>query len=443
MNIRKKLLGWKRSSADEKHRETPLREMPISALVERLEQDIQRQTPSAVVALLMITLSRSDNIEAMLRKPGCAEVQEELVRRVRSTLHEHDYLAVSSANEIWVTLPKLSSSAVANLAASNLIRSLETPIAVSGTIVTVRPVIGIAIAAQSGCSALQLLKGAANAESRAHSLNQRYWATVTNNITELSARDRIAAIQSALAHNRLSVFYQPKIDLRSGRISGAEALIRWNDDSHPEITTSMLIDTAEQHGMIQELTRFVMNIVLREYVESLAKADIGKIWINLSASMLRDAKLPEMLDQITRVWGVSAEVLGLEVTESTLLTDVEQSITTLHALVACGFSLAIDDFGTGYSSMVYLRRFPVSELKIDRLFVQHMMSSLPDRQIVRSIIDLAHNFQLTVVAEGAEDQSTLAHLKEMQCDQVQGYVYANPMSAADLLAWTQQYRKNA
>lgn len=411
------------------------------SFMRRLEKDISRQMPSSVVGLLAISLSRSDAVDAMLGSPDCDMAEAELLRRIRKTLREHDYLAFASADEVWVALPRLPSAIVASLAASNLIRSLEAPIFHSDAIVTVRPVIGIAVAARTGSNALSVLKVAVNAVSHARSLGQRYWVDVASAGGNLSRTELLAELQSALNRNQLAVYYQPKVELDSGRIAGIEALVRWPGNQHPGVTPTSLVDAAEQSGMIHDLTRFVLHTVMREYIMLLADAQVGKVWINLPASMLRDTKLPELLGQIIEVWGVDPAMLGLEVTESTLLVDVEQSIATLHALVGQGFSLAVDDFGTGYSSLAYLRRFPLSELKIDRVFIRNLIASVSDKQIVRTIIDLAHNFQLAVVAEGAEDELTLSLLKEMQCDQVQGYVYTKPLPGPELLKWISDYRK--
>ena len=410
-------------------------------LAKRMERDIQHGASShAAFAFLHISLSRSDNFEAMLGDENCQHVTQELLRRIRSILRKQDYFAFPAPDAIWVCLPQLSSPTVARLAASNLISFLEAPITNAAATVTIRPVIGIAVAERQDITALHMFKTAANAETRARALSQRYWTEVTNSTFGFSNSDLVKAVQYALLHNEFTVVYQPKILLHSKQVVGIETLVRWESGSQPSMLgPAALIEIAEQNGMIQDMTRFILNAALREYVESLAGLGLGKLWVNLSASMLRDANLASWLLQIVEVWGVRPDQVGFEVTEGTLLTDVEQSISTLHALADCGFNLAIDDFGTGYSSLFYLRRFPVSELKIDKLFVQHMSNSVPDRQIVRAIIDLAHNFQLEVVAEGAEDEVALALLAEMGCDQVQGYVFAQPMTVEELRHWKQSF----
>jgi EAL domain-containing protein (putative c-di-GMP-specific phosphodiesterase class I) len=410
--------------------------------MKRLEQNIAQQTPSAIVALCVISLTRSDQMEAVLGQAQCRRVEEELIRRVASTLPDHDYLGVPSPNEIWVVLPRLPSAVMAGLAASNLVAALEPPVVNDDGVVTVRPIIGIALAARTGSTPLTMLKAAANAERHARSVGHRYWLDVTNERNHLLDTEIVAQLQRALARDGLAVFYQPKVDITTGKILGIEALIRWSGPQRLSIAPSMLVDAAEEYGLMPELTRFVLNTALREYVSVFSGVDLGKVWVNISASMLRDATLPALLMQLTKVWGVSPHMLGLELTESTLLTDVEKSIATLNTLVGHGFSLAIDDFGTGYSSLAYLRRLPLSELKIDQLFVRNMGASLADKQIVRTIIDLAHNFQLAVVAEGAEHDVALTMLKEMNCDQVQGFVHTRPLPAGELVKWVRQHYAN-
>ncbi|HEV2611347.1 MAG TPA: GGDEF domain-containing phosphodiesterase [Noviherbaspirillum sp.] len=410
--------------------------------VRRLDANIEQRSPPATIALLVVSLARSDRLEAILDEAGSAAVREELLRRVRSVLRESDYLAMPSSDEVWVALTQLSSPTIADLAASNLIRLLERPIPDCDPVVTVRPVIGVALCGQTRTTATRMLKAALGAQQEARAASRRYSVVATGTEIGEMSRTVMAALQSALAQNRLSLAYQPKVDLHTGQVAGIEALVRWPADARSGWTPTLLVDTAERYGMIGELTRFVVHTALREYVTVLAGARIGILWVNLSASMLNEPGLPALLQQAANVWGVPCDQIGLEVTESTLLNDAELSIKTLHALAKLGFSLAIDDFGTGYSSLLYLRRFPLVELKIDKLFVEHMASSVVDAQIVRAVIDLAHNFKLKVVAEGAEDEATLAILRQMGCDQVQGYVYSKPVPAATLAEWASQWARS-
>jgi EAL domain-containing protein (putative c-di-GMP-specific phosphodiesterase class I) len=235
------------------------------------------------------------------------------------------------------------------------------------------------------------------------------------------------------------VAYQPKIDLHTGRVASVEALVRWPANDSQVVPTVLMVETAERAGLIGSLTSLVLNNVLRERSGWAQQGLDMQVWVNLSAQSLAQKELPATLLQSLEVWNVPSSAIGLEITESGLISDIEHTTGILQALRNVGFELAIDDFGTGYSSLAYLRRFPISELKIDRMFVHGMVNSPPDRQIVQSIIDLAHNFNLKVVAEGAEDLDTVAALKSLGCDVVQGYVYAKPMPAEHIPDWVSRF----
>ena len=411
-------------------------------LLARLERDL-RELSADVVALLVISLSRSDSIEATLASSGSLVVQAAIVERIRSTLRHQDYLALASFDEVWVVLPGLASATLANLAATTIARVLESPFIDDHSLVTVRPGIGIAVSFDASHAALGLLKAAAHARLRARTLNQPYFVTNSLEDSDQLSRNLIVDLEAALAGNLLSLAYQPKVELPTRQVQSVEALIRWPSDVKPVMTPTALVGIAEEFGMMEELTRYVLNTALSDYVNYLRQAGLERIWINLSARMLCEPHLPDLLLQALDIWGVPARVLGLEVTESAMITDIEQSITMLHTLKRLGFEMAIDDFGTGYSSLAYLRRFPISELKVDKIFVQHMTTSESDTQIVRSVIDLAHNFGLKIVAEGVEDEATLAALEAMGCDQIQGYVHSRALPARELVLWIEQFRKTA
>ncbi len=408
----------------------------------RLQHDLSAMHGTEVVALLVISLSRSDSIEATLALSSSLVVQAAIIERIRSTLRRQDYLALVTFDEVWVVLPGLASATLANLAATNIARALESPFIDDHAVVTVRPGIGIAVSSDASRAGLSLLKAAAHARLRARTLNQPYFVANSIEDGDQLSRNLIVDLEAALGGNLLSLAYQPKVDLRPRRVLSAEALIRWPSEVKPVMTPAALVGIAEEFGMMEELTRYVINTALSDYVNFLKPAGLERIWINLSARMLCEPHLPDLLQQALDIWGVPAQVVGLEVTESTLITDIEQSIAMLHTLKRLGFEMAIDDFGTGYSSLAYLRRFPISELKVDKIFVQHMITSESDTQIVRSVIDLAHNFGLKIVAEGVEDTATLAALESMGCDQVQGYVFSRALPARDLMEWIAQFRQS-
>jgi EAL domain-containing protein (putative c-di-GMP-specific phosphodiesterase class I)/GGDEF domain-containing protein len=405
----------------------------------RLEKVLADQQPSSIVALLVISLARSDSVDAILQNATAREIGTQILARIRLCLRRQDHMAMASHDEVWILLPNIASPTLASVAANNIINELDTPFLHHGAVVTVRPCIGIAVLMEPGKTPLGALKSAAQAKNRSRVLNLPYFvATVAEN-PDLLSMDLIVALETALAQNSLLLVYQPKVDVRSMRVVSVEALIRLPPEMEAVMTPTMLVGIAEEFGMIQQLTSHVLHTALREHAAHLAQCGIDRVWINLSAKMLNDPNLPEFLTQALEVWNASPQVLGLEITESMLITDIDQSVTMLDHLAGLGFSLAMDDFGTGYSSLAYLRRLPINELKIDKTFVKHMASTVADRQIVQTIIDLSHKFDLQVVAEGAEDLPTLALLEQMGCDQVQGYIFAKAMSASLLADWSRSF----
>lgn len=413
---------------------------PAQTLLRRLEQDLQSPRGTTTLAVLIVSLSRSDAVGATLELPDSTLIGAALLERIAGTLRADDYLAMGGQDEVWIVLPALTAPTIASLAATHIARALEAPFLAGALTVTVQPRIGIAVTAVSQGTALGLLQAASEARKRARTLNRLYFVATETEGIDLHSKDLIVALTGALAQNRLTMAYQPKVDVATQRVVSVEALIRWPADLSPVMSPMVLVEIAERFGMIEDLTRHVLHTVLREHTTLLAATGLQRIWINLSAGMLADPGLPEFLQQGLDIWSASAATIGLEITESALISDIEQSIAMMHALTGRGFELAIDDFGTGYSSLAYLRRFPISELKIDKMFVRHMTSSEPDTQLVRTIIDLAHNFKLKVVAEGVEDAPTLDLLARMDCDQIQGYVYAKPMPAAELVSWIANFK---
>ena len=411
------------------------RVMHIDDLCHRLESDLAKNRDGAMLVVMVIAISRSDAIDAHVRSPSARQVTDEILARIGTVTQPTDYLALAGADELWLVLPHISSPAIANLAATKIAATLSAPLPSSMMPVTLRPVVGVGIATLRGGTALDLLRAAREAARRARNLNQTYSVASAADGVDLRSKDLVIALENSLAENRLLIAYQPKVKIDTGQAHSVEALIRWPEDLKPTMNPAMLVDIAERFGMIRQLTRHVLQTVLREYTTTLAAAGVQRIWINLPPVMLGDAGLLDFLRQAVDIWGLPPSLIGLEITEGTLINDIEQSIEMMQRISGAGFALAIDDFGTGYSSLSYLRRFPIDELKIDQVFVRHMASSNADAQIVRAIIQLAHNFNLSVVAEGAEDQFVLQMLTDMGCDQVQGYVFAKPMPAAMLAQW--------
>ena len=246
----------------------------------------------------------------------------------------------------------------------------------------------------------------------------------------------LGELRRALEGNELRLHYQPKVDLKTRTIVGAEALLRWPHAKRGFVSPADFVPLAEQTGLIRPLTRWVLD---RATGESCAWARAGRrlpVAINVSARSLQDERIVDDVEEALLTHDVRGDRLQIEVTESAVMRDAGRAAEVLASLTGRGVAVSIDDFGTGYSSLGLLRRLPVHELKIDKSFVIGMAGDgAEDTAIVRSTADLAHNLGLTVVAEGVEDQWTLDLLSSFGCDQAQGYHIARPMPSADFIAW--------
>lgn len=242
-------------------------------------------------------------------------------------------------------------------------------------------------------------------------------------------------LKLAIAEDQLCLFYQPKLDLKTGKIHQLEALVRWQHPIQGMIPPDSFISIAEQTGQIDALSNWVMNEAARQYQAWMQQGLNLSIAVNISAENLKNQQLITSLKEIWRAHQLPPNSLSLEVTESAVVSDPESAIKMLCEIREQGIKLSIDDYGTGYSSLAQLKQMPVSELKIDRSFVDKVHLNNDDQIIVRSTIRMAHDMGLTVVAEGIEDQDTLSWLEEHDCDLAQGYFISRPQPANELSNW--------
>jgi EAL domain-containing protein (putative c-di-GMP-specific phosphodiesterase class I)/GGDEF domain-containing protein len=387
--------------------------------------------PARGCTVLLLRLRRSDRRIRLLATEGADDVLREVLQRVAGVLHEDDFITACSRDEVAILLAKVTQEGVARLAADRIFRALGR-LSV-GT--SLRPQIGAAIAPVAGRSIEQVLSAVDVACEASATAHPRV-AFATADMADHDDDAHLPALQHALNVNALALAFQPQYDLARGTWSAMEALIRWPHASgQAPLSPGRLVDLAERHGLMDGLTRLVLNAAMRHvanFDRQGAKLDIA---VNLSPSMMADGALPDRVAQALATWNLAPGRLVLEVTENAIIRDGEATLAVMRRLAELGTRLSIDDFGTGHSSLARLRDMPLAELKIDRLFVAAMTARREDLQIVRSVIDLAHNFDLRAVAEGVEDAATFAMLRGMGCDVVQGYYCAKPMSAEELLQW--------
>ncbi|MEO6421170.1 MAG: EAL domain-containing protein, partial [Candidatus Nitrotoga sp.] len=305
--------------------------------------------------------------------------------------------------------------------------------------VMLRPHIGIANFPELGRDAGQLLMYADIASDIAATNVQGYHVYQPEDRIKTETYSGLdIELGKAIKANELHVHYQPQINIQTGRCISIEALIRWTAPGQRVINPATLISIAENAGLIDTLTLWILNTALRHTAAFLKVGiDVG-ISVNLPPKLLEDKELPQLIQQALDIWDIPASSLTLEITESLIINDFESSLVMLSRLRELGIRLSIDDFGTGYSSLAYLKRFPVQELKIDILFIKNILKSREDKHLVHTIIELAKNFNLTTVAEGVEDQETADLLLDLGCDLVQGYLYSRALSETDFISWYHQ-----
>jgi diguanylate cyclase (GGDEF)-like protein len=297
---------------------------------------------------------------------------------------------------------------------------------------------GVAIFPSHADSAQLLLNKAEQAMLQAHKSGQQ-WSVYDAAQEQAFVRHHLlfGKLREALLKQHLQVHFQPQIDLRTGMVTGAEALARWHDPETGMVPPITFIPVAEESGLIRPLTNWVVGECMRTCASWQKLGLALDVSINLSALNLLDPELMGALNNALTETGLNPRCVTLEITESCFMTSPERALEVIQRIHERGFKLSIDDFGTGYSSLSYLKNLPIDELKIDQGFVRHLLESVGDQAIVSSTIDLAHNFNLSVVAEGVEDEATVTWLRARGCDVGQGYCFARPMPAADFLKFVQ------
>jgi EAL domain-containing protein (putative c-di-GMP-specific phosphodiesterase class I) len=245
----------------------------------------------------------------------------------------------------------------------------------------------------------------------------------------------VVEMRHAIERNELELYYQPKLHMRTGIMTRAEVLLRWNHPQRGLLPPAAFIPVAERTGLIKSMTDWLLDRALEQCrIWQDAGAPIH-LAVNISARSLLDHTLPTKVQSLLERWKVDPRFLKIEITESSIMADPAHALAILSMLQSMGVRLSVDDFGTGYSSLTHLRELPIDEIKIDKSFVMGMTHSDADAAIVRTVIDLAHNLGKQVCAEGVEDEETWHRLRDLGCDLAQGYWISRPVSAAPLMAW--------
>ena len=362
----------------------------------------------------------------------------EIVHRLSSRLRATDILYSMGSWEWLTVLPEMRSTAVLTLAMLRLRRAFEEqPLSVDGVEFSLRTVCGAAFYPDDGDDALHLIQSARIACLQANRLDGGslfYNRNMENTDESLQMLDR--ELSAAFNHGSgLELYLQPQIDVSSQACLSAEALLRWQRDSGEWVAPPTVLMAIERQGLRHRFNRWLFQRA-SEICDSLVQANIHiTIAINLSANDLHDPEIPELLAQALATWEIKPSSVQIEITETVMVEETKGVMDVLQRIRNLGISLSIDDFGTGFSGMSYLKNLPVQEVKIDQLFIRHIVDSPKDREIADSIIQLAHRLGMEVVAEGVETAEAAAIVSDMGCNRLQGWLYSKALALPDFILW--------
>lgn len=393
---------------------------------------------SGGVAVLLLGLDRFKEVNNTLGHAVGDQALQELSKRLTATLPKSALLARLGGDEFAILLPCGTESSEPNEMASRIHATLEASLDVDSIRLELDGSVGIAlwpIHADTSTELMQRADVAMNASKQAPARVEFYNAAQDEN--SLRRLTLSGDLRRAIKDGQLFLQYQPKVDLKTGRLSGVEALVRWRHPEYGAVSPDDFIEHAELTGAIVPLSGWVLSTAIDRTASWRANGLDIDVAVNLSARLLNCPDIVDLVEAALKRAKLAAGHLILEVTESALMADPERAQATLSALKGLGVRLAIDDYGTGYSSLAYLSDLKADELKIDKRFVQFAAENASDRTIVESTIALAHNLGLKVVAEGVEDERAYRLLRRLGCDTGQGFHFAKPLSDDDVVAWAQ------
>ncbi|MDH0746554.1 EAL domain-containing protein [Pseudomonas sp. GD03842] len=408
----------------------------IRTLDEHFARDVE--TP---ISLLLVDIDNFKRINDSLGHQTGDKLLISLARRLRNSLSPSGILARFASNEFAVLLDDTAPEEGQRIA-QQVLTTLDKPMFVDNQLISVTGSVGLACAPLHGRDPQTLMKNAGLALHKAKA-NGKHQVQVFTEALNAEASYKLFVennLRRALTQNELEVFYQPKLCLRTGRLLGLEALLRWNHPEKGMIRPDQFISVAEETGLIIPIGKWVARQSCR-MSKQLNAAGYGNLHvaINVSPKQFSDPELVSSLANILREEQLDPSLLELELTEGLLLEATEDTRLQLESLKTLGLTLAMDDFGTGYSSFSYLKKFPIDVIKIDRSFIRDIPDDQDDMEITSAVIAMAHNLKLTVVAEGIETAEQLAFLRRHRCDVGQGYLFDKPIPGEDLINALRRY----
>jgi len=386
--------------------------------------------------LLVLDVNAFKDVNDSLGHHAGDDVLREVAKRISHVLRDSDTAARLGGDEFGIVLPTAATVEGAIVVAQKIAAAVEAPMQISGNRLVLGVSIGISLYPDNGADEKGIVSLALVAMDEAKRSGGGFVACAPDQHKAPIGQVMLASdIREAIDKNELVLHYQPKVSMKDGRVIGAEALVRWNHPHQGMIYPDNFIPLVERTGLINSLTLSILDTAL---AQARVWRDAGNplsISVNLSARALHDTRLPQHISERLHFHSLPPESLILEITETAIMIDADKAMEVVTGLAEMGVGIAIDDFGTGYSSLSYLRRLPAREIKIDRSFVLNMHNDGDDKTIVRSVIDLAKNLGMEVVAEGVENREIYDLLKDMECYCAQGYYIGRPVGAEKFMSW--------
>jgi diguanylate cyclase (GGDEF)-like protein len=411
---------------------------------ERLSSEISfAQREGRNLALLFIDLDRFKGINDAFGHSAGDELLMEAAQRLRRCSRESDTIARLGGDEFAIILPAISGIQSATTVAEHILQAFFQPFMVAGQESHISASIGIAISPMDGNDSEELLKKADTAMYRAKDLGRGRFVYFEEqmNIEAIERVNLEREMRQGLLHKEFILHYQPKIDLHTGQITGAEALVRWNHPTRGLVYPGVFIGIAEDIGLIDEIGRNVIWDACAQHATWRSEGvNAPPIAVNISGRQFQRGNLIQIIKDALQTTSTPPSALEIEVTESLFMDETSDAIAVLHELRQMGIKVAIDDFGTGYSSMSYLRLLPIDYIKIDMSFITDMINDSNSRTIVEVIITLAHKLHKIVIAEGVETLDQLNLLRSWQCDIIQGYYFSKPLTPEQFVVFMQEPR---
>ncbi|MFN3580633.1 MAG: EAL domain-containing protein [Pseudomonas sp.] len=394
------------------------------------------------IAVLFVDLDGFKPINDSLGHLVGDQVLIQIARRLELAIRPGDTVARMGSDEFIVLLPDLRNEEDVLGVAHRILEAVARPLDVNEISLRLTASIGITLSDDNLSDPQQLIQQADLAMYKAKQQGRNNYQWYTRNLNQ-QVHERLAMrgeLQRAIELEQFEVYYQPQVSARSGQVCGYEALLRWNHPERGMIAPDVFIPIAESTGQIIPLSEWVLRQACSDAMR-LGEFNLenARVAVNLSSLHFQRSNFIVFIQSLLKELGMPPQLLELEVTESLLLDNIDQAIETLQALKDYGITIAIDDFGTGFSSLSYLKRLPIDKVKIDRTFVAEVISDSRDAAIVQSVISMAHNLSLVVIAEGVETEAQQAFLRKYNCDEFQGYFYAKPMPFDGFVGWLREH----